>query len=65
MVGAIANLAGSMGLLTVAEGIETEVQLAELRKVAGGFGQGYLFSEPIPAESVPDLLLRRPLRRCA
>ncbi|MCC6436275.1 MAG: EAL domain-containing protein, partial [Acidimicrobiales bacterium] len=65
VVGAIAHLASSMGLYTVAEGIETEVQLAELRKVAGGFGQGYLFSEPIPGVQVPDLLLRRPLRSVA
>ena len=42
-----------------------DLMLAELRKVAGGFGQGYLFSEPIPSAQVPDLLLRRPLRRVA
>lgn len=65
VVGAIASLAGSMGLTTIAEGIETEAQLAEIRRVAGGFGQGYLFSEPLPAELVPDLLLGRRQRRAA
>jgi EAL domain-containing protein (putative c-di-GMP-specific phosphodiesterase class I) len=49
----------------VAEGVETEQQLAELRRVTGGYGQGYLFSEPIPAAAVPELLARRPLRRAA
>jgi len=65
VVGAIANLASSMGLYTIAEGIETEAQLAEVRRVAGGYGQGFLFSEPLPAAEVPELLLARPLRRAA
>jgi diguanylate cyclase (GGDEF)-like protein/PAS domain S-box-containing protein len=65
VVGAIGNLASAMGLVTVAEGVETELQLAELRRVAGGYAQGFLFSEPVAADQVPDLLARRPLRRAA
>ena len=62
---AIGNLASAMGLVTVAEGVETEIQLAELRRVAGGDAQGFLFSEPVAGDQVPDLLARRPLRRAA
>ena len=44
----IIALAKSMKLEVIAEGIETEEQLAFLRKKKCHQGQGYLFSRPIP-----------------
>ncbi|WP_291995747.1 EAL domain-containing protein [Candidatus Accumulibacter sp. ACC003] len=49
IVVAIVGLAHSLGLQTVAEGIESEAQLAFLRNRACDEGQGYLFSEPLSA----------------
>ncbi len=63
IVAAIATLAGALGLKTIAEGVETSVQLDELARVAGGMAQGYLYSEPLPPAAVPELLTRRPLRK--
>lgn len=48
----ILELAQSIGLRVVAEGIETEVQLAELRDLGCDFGQGYLFARPGAANAV-------------
>ncbi|NTV09550.1 MAG: EAL domain-containing protein [Zoogloea sp.] len=49
IVNAIINLARSLGLTTLAEGVETAEQLAELRKVGCIQCQGYYFSRPLPA----------------
>jgi diguanylate cyclase (GGDEF)-like protein len=56
IVRAIIGLAKGLGLTTTAEGIETGVQLADLK--AGGCieGQGYLFGKTIPAAQIPELL---------
>jgi EAL domain-containing protein (putative c-di-GMP-specific phosphodiesterase class I) len=48
ILGAIAGLAGGLGLSTVAEGIETREQLAVVRDLGCDFGQGYLFARPLP-----------------
>jgi len=45
---AVVGLARSMGMDVVAEGIEREPQLARLRQMGCEYGQGYLFSRPIP-----------------
>jgi sensor c-di-GMP phosphodiesterase-like protein len=42
----------------IAEGIETEEQLAQLRALSCGFGQGYLFSRPLAAAAAASLLGR-------
>ena len=34
----------------VAEGVETEAELATLRALGVTFGQGYLFGRPVPIE---------------
>jgi diguanylate cyclase (GGDEF)-like protein len=49
-------LAKTMHLEVIAEGIETEAQLAFLRKKKCHQGQGYLFSRPVPAEECSKLL---------
>jgi diguanylate cyclase (GGDEF)-like protein/PAS domain S-box-containing protein len=47
---AIIALARNLGLDAVAEGVETEVQAAELRRLGCPLAQGHLFSRPVPAE---------------
>ncbi|MFO7602341.1 MAG: EAL domain-containing protein, partial [Gammaproteobacteria bacterium] len=46
---AVINLARSLGLETVAEGVEREEQARFLRKEGCDIGQGYLYSKPITA----------------
>jgi EAL domain-containing protein (putative c-di-GMP-specific phosphodiesterase class I)/CheY-like chemotaxis protein len=52
IVDAILALAGAFRMDVVAEGIETEAQLAALAKRGAVTGQGYLFSRPAPAEEI-------------
>jgi EAL domain-containing protein (putative c-di-GMP-specific phosphodiesterase class I) len=40
----------------IAEGIETVPQLRELQRKECAFGQGYLFSKPLPAARVARFL---------
>ena len=49
IVDAIIGLSRSLGVDTVAEGVETEAQAALLRKLGCAKGQGYLFGRPVPA----------------
>lgn len=50
---AIVGLAETLHLTTIAEGIETEVQLGELQATSCAYGQGYLLAFPGPIEGVP------------
>ncbi len=50
IITAIIAMAHSLGLRVVAEGVETEVQLALLRTKACDEFQGYLKSKPLPAD---------------
>jgi diguanylate cyclase (GGDEF)-like protein len=55
LVTAIAQIAKTMGMSLVAEGIETSEQLAQLKLLACQFGQGYLFSRPVDSEAAANL----------
>ena len=58
IVVAIINMAKSLDLQTIAEGVETAGQLSLLRSKGCRTGQGYYFSAPMAADSV-YLLLRQ------
>ncbi|WP_432978548.1 putative bifunctional diguanylate cyclase/phosphodiesterase [Dactylosporangium sp. CA-233914] len=53
---AILQLAGGLGLQTVAEGVETEEQAATLRALGCEHAQGFLYSRPVPPEALDALL---------
>jgi diguanylate cyclase (GGDEF)-like protein/PAS domain S-box-containing protein len=50
IISAIISLASGLGMQTIAEGVETEGQLAFLREKGCNEVQGYHFSRPLPAE---------------
>ena len=56
IVHSILNLARSLGLDCIAEGVETNDQLDHLQRELCDEIQGFLFSEPIPAGDIPSLL---------
>jgi diguanylate cyclase (GGDEF)-like protein len=58
-VTAAVELGHRLGMSVVAEGVETDAQLAALRDLGCDGAQGYLFSEPVPEESVISLLRGR------
>ncbi len=57
---AMVAMADSLGLDTIAEGIEAEEQLAAVRELGCTYGQGYLFSRPQPPDRLEALLTERP-----
>lgn len=52
IVSSICEMAGSLGMRTVAEGVETQEQYEFLKSVGCTYAQGYLFSKPLPAEEI-------------
>ncbi len=56
LVGAVVELGHALGLSVVAEGVETDTQLAHLRDLGCDGAQGYLFSRPVPEDEVHELL---------
>jgi diguanylate cyclase (GGDEF)-like protein len=52
----ILELGHSLGLRTVAEGIEGAAELAQLRRLGCELGQGFLFAEPLSADDAGALL---------
>jgi len=59
IINAVVNLAHALGFEVVAEGVETEAQLAIVRDRGCDFLQGFYFGRPMPAEEVPNWLARR------
>lgn len=55
----ILSLSESLNMRTIAEGIETAEQLAELKILGCRYGQGYLFSRPMDSDAATTLMQRR------
>jgi EAL domain-containing protein (putative c-di-GMP-specific phosphodiesterase class I) len=54
IVEAVVKLGQALGLVVMAEGIETPLQLARLRELGCDKGQGYLFGRPRPAALIEN-----------
>lgn len=72
IVRATIDMAHTLDIDTVAEGVETEAQLAFLRSYRCGVAQGYLFGRPMPADAFEAFVrahaagvTRRPRRAAA
>ncbi len=59
IVSAIVKLGQSLGMSVIAEGVETEGQLACLQDLGCDTFQGYLFSRPLPVEQFAKLVRER------
>jgi diguanylate cyclase (GGDEF)-like protein/PAS domain S-box-containing protein len=59
IVSTIISLAHCLNLKVVAEGVETDEQLKLLRLLRCDEMQGYLFSRPLPADEIRDLIAAR------
>jgi diguanylate cyclase (GGDEF)-like protein len=59
IVSTVVRLAAALGLVAIAEGVETTTQVEELRRVGCRYAQGYYFARPQPAERMTRLLGRR------
>jgi diguanylate cyclase (GGDEF)-like protein/PAS domain S-box-containing protein len=53
IVAAVVNLAHALGIVVVAEGVETEAQLVALRALRCDRAQGYYWNRPLPADELP------------
>lgn len=58
IVRTILLLAKELELSVIAEGIETADEKSRLREMGCGYGQGYLFSRPMPPAYVPHFMSR-------
>jgi PAS domain S-box-containing protein len=60
IVAAIVGLAHSLGMITVAEGIETEEQAEMLLWLSSELGQGWFYGHPLPADQIPHMVQAAP-----
>jgi predicted signal transduction protein with EAL and GGDEF domain len=58
IVRAVTGLGKSLGIVTTAEGVETDAQFDLLRREGCTQAQGYLFSRPRPAAEVENMLIQ-------
>ncbi len=58
----VIEMARALGLDLVAEGVQSDRQMIWLKQHGVGFGQGYLFSPGLPAETFRDFLASRSVR---
>jgi diguanylate cyclase (GGDEF)-like protein/PAS domain S-box-containing protein len=59
IVESILNLASTLGMDCIAEGVETQEQRESLLRQNCPNMQGFLFSEPVPAADIPGLLCQK------
>jgi diguanylate cyclase (GGDEF)-like protein len=56
IIEAIIGMARALSLDVIAEGVENEAQLSELRRLGCDYAQGHLFSPALPPQQIPALL---------
>lgn len=56
LAGSILGMAESLGLATVAEGVENREQALTLQSLGYGAAQGYLYARPMPPDKIEELL---------
>jgi EAL domain-containing protein (putative c-di-GMP-specific phosphodiesterase class I) len=56
LVGSVVHMANALDLQTIAEGIETAEQLELVRRLGCELAQGYLFSRPVPPDTIELML---------
>ena len=60
LLAGVTMLGKTLGLLTLAEGIESPDELAQVRAAGCRYGQGYHFARPLTADDAARTLLPRP-----
>jgi EAL domain-containing protein (putative c-di-GMP-specific phosphodiesterase class I) len=60
VVASVVGLAHQLGLQALAEGVETDEQMAEVRRLGCDLVQGYLLGRPMPAREIDRFLLNSP-----
>jgi EAL domain-containing protein (putative c-di-GMP-specific phosphodiesterase class I) len=61
IVTAITSMAHALGIAVVAEGIETQEQAIDARRLGCDHGQGFFFARPLPPEEIPAVVASRTL----
>lgn len=60
VVASVVGLAHQLGMRTLAEGVETDAQIAEVQRLGCDLVQGYLLGRPMPAQEIDRFLLTKP-----
>jgi len=60
IVAAIIGLGRSLGMTTIAEGVETEEQANTLLRLGCEMGQGWLYGRPVPAQELVSVIASLP-----
>ena len=58
LIVAIIAMAAALGLSTVAEGVETQLQSNRIQQLGCDSGQGYLWARPAAADDIPALIAK-------
>jgi len=56
------ELGHSLGMMVIAEGVETEAELRHLQAFGCDYAQGYRISRPMPADDIPRWMAARQRR---
>ena len=65
VIHATINLVEHLGMRSLVEGIEQEAQVSVLLSIGCRYGQGFLFSKPVPADKLINSIDARPGRKSA
>jgi PAS domain S-box-containing protein len=61
----VIGLGRSLGMTTIAEGVETQEQAEMVQLLGCDMGQGWLYGKPAPAEAIPLMIAAAPLKLAA